>query len=414
MKNKNGGNRGKLSNVNKKKLLICIGLIVIVIYAIYITIKLIKNPTDTVLIEKGEIYLEESTSGYIIRDETVIDGQNYGNGIIQIKSEGEKVAKGEAIFRYPADNEEELKNTIRELDETIQKALTNETTIFSSDIKLLDSQIEEKLNTIYELNNMQEIAEYKKNINTYITKKAKVAGNLSSSGSYMKQLVTKRNELENQLSRNSEYINSNRSGIVSYRVDGLETTLTTTDFSYLNSNFLKDLNLRTGQLISESGEKGKIIDNFKCYIAISSNSQEAKNANVGNTIKLRLANSQLVSAKIVHILDEGEQRLLVFEVEDGIQELIKYRKVSIDVIWWSNDGLKVPNSAIEYEGDVAYLIRVRAGKEEKILVKVLRQNSKYSIIDNYSSSELKELNYDISNATIKKSVSLYDEIKILQ
>ena len=78
------------------------------------------------MLKIGKISQEEASTGYIIRDETVIDGQNYGNGIIHIKSEGEKVGKGEAIFRYPVANEEELNEKIRKLDEKIQIALSNE------------------------------------------------------------------------------------------------------------------------------------------------------------------------------------------------------------------------------------------------------------------------------------------------
>ncbi len=38
---------------------------------------LIKNPTDTVVVKNGKISKEETVPGYIIRDETVITGENY-------------------------------------------------------------------------------------------------------------------------------------------------------------------------------------------------------------------------------------------------------------------------------------------------------------------------------------------------
>ena len=104
----------------------------------------------------------------------------------------------------------------------IQQIMQNEQGAFSSDIKLLESQIEKELNSVYEVNNIQKIQEYKRNINTYITKKAKISGDLSPSGSYLKQLLSQREELENNLNSDSEYINAPESGIVSYRVDGLE------------------------------------------------------------------------------------------------------------------------------------------------------------------------------------------------
>ena len=76
------------------------------------------------------------------------------------------------------------------------------------------------------------------------------------------------------------YIISPRSGVVSYRVDGYENTLTTENFDYLTKDFLKGIKLKVGQVVATSQESGKIIDNFKCYIACILNSEEAKQSKV--------------------------------------------------------------------------------------------------------------------------------------
>ena len=102
---------------------------------------------------------------------------------------------------------------------------------------------------------------------------------------------------------------------------------------------------------------------------------------------------------------------MVFEINNDVAELIKYRKTSFDVIWWSDSGLKIPNSAIKYEGNIAYVIRNRAGLKEKIFVKILRSNDKYSIVENYSYSELKDAGYDTTGISSKKSISVFDQIE---
>lgn len=396
---------------NKKKIIILMVLIGIVIYSIVIIYNLIQNPTDTFLVENGEIFSEESSTGYIIRDETIVEGNNYKNGMVYIKSELDKVAKGESVFRYYSNNEEELIKNINELDVTIQEAMDRESNIFSSDIKLLDNQIEQRLMDIYEQNDVQKIKEYKKDINTYITKKAKIAGDLSPSGSYIKKLIDERSKYENELNNGSEYITAPKSGLLSYRVDGLEDVLTTDDFSKLNKSFLNSLNLKTGQIIATSDEKGKIVDNFKCYLACVIKSEKAKEANVGDKIKIRLPNSEEVAASIEYISEEDDDEvLLVFRINNYVEELIQYRKIAFDIIWWSDKGLKIPNSAILEENDISYIIRNRAGYLEKIYVKVLRNNDNYSIVSNYTSKELQEIGIESSQITNKKSISLYDEI----
>lgn len=106
--------------------------------------------------------------------------------MVPIKTEGEKVSKGDPVFRYYSNNEENLVKKIEDLDKKIQEAMSKDNSLFSSDIKLLDTQIESKLSDLYELNDIQKIKEYKNDINTYVTKKAKIAGELSPAGSYIK------------------------------------------------------------------------------------------------------------------------------------------------------------------------------------------------------------------------------------
>ena len=399
--------------VNKKMLIVGIVLLAIVIYVAFVIFNLFLNPTDTVMIENGKLYMEEAATGYIIRDEEVVQGKNYKNGMLKIKNEGERVAKDEAIFRYYTSGEEELVKKIQDISLKIQEALENDTNSPTGDIKVLEEQIDDKLNSLYDLNDVQKIKEYKKDINTYITKKAKIAGELSPSGSQIKKLYEERAAYEEQLNAGAEYVKAGRAGMVSYRVDGLENVLTPDTFSTLTAKTLEDLNLKTGQIISTSEECGKIIDNFSCYIAVILDSEQANAAQVGDDIKVRLSNSEEIPAEIYYIsTEEDGRKLIILKVEKYIQELISYRKISLDVIWWSSSGLKVPNSAIKYENDLAYVVRNRAGYLDKILVKVKKQNDKYAIVDNYDSDELKEMGYTTQQIRSRYSISLYDELVI--
>ena len=264
---------------------------------------------------------------------------------------------------------------------------------------------------MYENTDIQEIEQYKKDINSAMNKKAKIASTLATNGSYVQQLIEQRSGYENQVNSNSKYVYSNKSGIISYKVDDLESKLTVGDFSYLNKQLLESLNLKTGQIIASNNSKAKIVNNFNCYVACISKSDEAKNSKVGDNIKLRLPNSAEVPVEIVYKADEEKnETLLVFELKESVESLINYRKIAFDVIWWSNSGLEVPNKAIQYEGNIAYIIRNRAGYEEKIYVKVLRQNDNYSIVEIYSTQELQEAGVDTSSMDSKKSISVYDEI----
>lgn len=419
---KTGENDKVIPKKNMKKVVICyIIALIALVYFVYAIIQLVKHPTDVFMIENGGVAEEESAVGYVIRNETVVQGNNYKNGMMQIKTEGERVAKGESIYRYYSNNEEALVKKIEELDFKIQDAMENQTSIFSSDMKLLENQIAQKLNDVSNLKDIQKIVEYKKDINAKITKKAKIAGDLSPQGSYIRKLIEERSGYENSLNSGAEYITAETSGIVSYRVDGLETVLTKESFSSLNKKFLEDLKLKTGEIVASSNENGKIIDNFEAYIAASLDSKKAKEAKVGDSVNLRLSNSQVISAKIEYIVEEENSRLLIFKITNGLELLANYRKITFDIIWWSYSGLKVPNEAlikeIAKEGgtlagqEVYYIVRNRMGYTDKILIKVLKQNESYSIITNYTNEELKEkMGYTDNDLKQVKTIVLHDEI----
>ena len=69
---------------------------------------------------------------------------------------------------------------------------------------------------------------------------------------------------------------------------------------------------------------------------------------------------------------------------------------------------------ILYGDDGTYVERKRAGFTEKILVKVLRQNDTYSIVENYEDDELRELGYTDEQISEMSKIKLYDEIVVYQ
>ncbi len=386
-------------------------LLIIAFYFLYIIYLLVREPTDIFRVEEGKLYLEESRVGYVIRDEVVVQGNNYKNGMEQIKSEGEKAAKNEIIFRYYSKNEESLKTQITELDAKIQETVKSQTDLYYSDIKLIEDQIDREIEKLNQTTDISKLTEYEKQIMQLIDKKAKIVGEKSPSGSYIEQLNKQRTNLEKELNEGAETIKAPKSGIVSYKVDGLEETLTPGNFSAISKEYLENLNLKTGKTIATSDECGKIIDNFEAYIATISNTKESKEAKVGDKVSVRLSNSNEIDAEITYISQENEdETLLILKIDKDIEELLNYRKISFDLIWWSHIGLRVPNQSIVEEDGLKYVIRNRAGYLSKILVKIKKQNDKYSIITNYTSDELKELGYTSTQITNMKNISIYDEI----
>ena len=401
------------AKLNQKRLIIAIISIIAVIYIIYAVILLNKNESDTIFIEQGTMHQEETVVGYIIRNEQVVKNEEYQNGIIHIAGEGEKVYKNEAVFQYYSDEAKQLSNQITDLDLQIQEKLKTENITSNADIKLIETQIEEKIEELRKLNNTGEIAEYNKNINSLLEKKISTLGENTGATKELKQLIQQRNGMNEQIRKSTKYLSAPISGIVSYKVDGLEAELTTADFTKYNSDYFRDLDLKTGQIVATSSEAGKVIDNFKYYLAVSMNSEEAMSTKIGKTVKIRLSTNDEIKAKIVHINEEENARLLILEIDRLTEKLINYRKISFDIIWSSYSGLKVPNKAILKEKDgLSYVVRLRKGYATKLLVKVLSENENYSIVTTYNTEELINLGLSEEEISNYKKIKLYDEISM--
>lgn len=411
-----GGSVKKTNTEKKKKInkfkFFCL-LVVFVFLAAYVMFEIIglmRNPSNTVIVKEGTVTKEETVTGVIIRDETIVQGKNLKNGMQHIVDEGDKVAVGDPIFRYLSNDESQTKQKITELDNKISVAISeNNQILYSSSTKLIDSQILDKIKELPDINSVQILKENKRNVSSLILKKAKLAGDLSPTGSTLKQLINERSKLEKQITDGAEYIKAEKSGIVSYRIDGFEDKLNDDDFSKYTKDYIKKLNFKVGDIVPVNSEKGKIINNFKCYIAVISKSQEAKNAKEGQKISIVLPNAQMVKGKIVRINREGNNNevVIIIEFDEGIESLSIYRSIRVDLVWWDKVGNKVPNSAIFTVNGLSYVIRSNNGYNDYVLVKVLKKSDEYSIVSNYSLVELKELNL---KQNISTSLLLYDEI----
>ena len=394
-----------------KKLIAIFSALIIITYMIWAIFLLVSRSSETYIVRQGTLTQEDETVGYIIRDEKVEKGEDYENGIYEIATENQRVAVGDSIFRYYSDSEKKITEQVEEINKQIQEILEQENEVTSADIKAIESQIEEKIEHINTINNYQEIVEDKKNIDELISKKINFIGDVTENKD-IKKLVKDRKALEEKLKSGSKYQKAQMSGIVSYRVDGLEETLTPEKFNDINEKLLNSLDIKTGEIISTSDECGKVIDNFKCYIAVTLNSKQAREAKVNDSLKLRISNEE-TKAKIVQINEENNnKRTIIFQINKMTEDLIKHRKVLVDVIWWNDSGLKVPNSTLTKERNLYYVVRNKAGVQNKILVKIIKQTENYSIIDSYTEQELQELGFSQQDIKNYKKITNYDEIEI--
>lgn len=447
--------------VNKKRVFLLYIAIILLIWFVISIVRLFEKPVNTVLIKKGELIKYEEVVGYIIRDEELIDLSTY-EGIVKSEvTDATRVSKGSAILKYVSKSEEQLMEKINKLNDKIEVAKESQQTIFSNDVKIIDAEIENNIYSQIKNNtSLDLIKENKKYLNEKIYKKAKIVGELSPAGSELKSLIEERTKYEKQLNDAEKSLIAPKAGLVSYRVDGFEEILTYDSISELTSETLDKFKLSLDQTIPMDTKNIKIIDNFKCYIAVPMESEEASQVMLNDTVYLRFSNSDdsLVPAQVEYISNEEEGTLLVFKINSNVEELTKYRKISLDVVWWRSTGLKVNkevlfdteiqvtvsgedifeeseitledlSTARNVSGDeteseapqmVTKTIKIptvtikKAYSEENVFVKILKETEEFVIIDNYKDSELIQMGVDEALLENRRTIKMYDEAVMIE
>ncbi len=399
---------------NNLKFVFSIILAIFVIFVFFFSTSKLNNSVDFYTIENGEISYEEPAEAIIIRDEQLLSEEGYEKGITQIALEGEKVAKNSSVIRsYTADEDEKIKQ-IEDIDKEINKAIEeNSINVLSSDIINIEAKIESYAEKLNGLNDIQKIEEIHKKIDDLMASKTRITADACPEGSAVKQLIKQKNTLLEELNNGANIVKSPTSGIVSYRIDGLEKTLKTNDFSYLNKEVFDSIEIKMGATIPLNNNNCKIINNFNSYIATFMNTEKANTANVGDEVTLRLTTGNILPAKIVYLGESTKDgRVIVFEIREGIENLIEFRKISMDVIWWDYSGYKVSNSVLISRDGKNYVQKYKTTSSEIILVKVKRQNDTYSIISNYTDEELSEMGLSQEEINKRTKIKLYDRLLV--
>lgn len=401
-------------------------LIIILIYFIICIVRFFRQPADTVLIKNGEVIKYEEVVGYIIRNEKVLDTSSYEGTPKANVDDATKVSKGTEIVTYMSREKEQLTEKIAKLDDKIQEAMESKQTILPNDVKVLDSEIEIYLYTnVKESNNVYSIYESKNLINEKIEKKAKIAGDLSPVGSQLKSLIEERTSYEKQINDSEKILKTPEAGLVSFRVDNYENVLSPSVISKLTLAELEKIKINNNQIIPISTSKVKIVNNFECYIAIPMESEESKEANLNDNVYLRFDNTgdELINATIEYISEEDNKRIIVLKIKSNVEELTKYRKINLDVVWWSDKGLKINKEAIRYSeitgvsGDTVIVPTVTIKKSsytQDVFVKIVREAGDFAIITNYEDKELLNLGVPEELIEDRQTLKMYDEAVLIK
>ncbi|GAB6137513.1 HlyD family efflux transporter periplasmic adaptor subunit [Halanaerobaculum tunisiense] len=142
-------------------------------------------------------------------------------------------------------------------------------------------------------------------------------------------------------------------GIVSYKVDGLEATLSPKNRADLSYQQFKELAGKTTQIkpqekVNIGRPLFKIVDNFKIYLAVLLPQKELSNYEVDTEVEVKFTDLDLHSfaAKIDLILTDKPQNVMIIELNKFSRQLIDQRRTQVRVIKKEYTGIVVPEAAL--------------------------------------------------------------------
>lgn len=306
-----------------------LGLIIfgaIFVYLIIVVVTYLKSehiaPYEVTL---GSLAVNNTYTGVILRDETVVDS-NYSGYINYYAREREKVANNSMVYTIDATGKI---NDLINNDSGDTVMLTKED---MSELKTAISAFSSDFDPV----NYSDTYDFKFNIEGTVLKIAnyKVLANIDEyrSGEY---------------ADNVNFGYAPASGILVYSVDGYET-LTSEDMTralLYNENYEKK-QFASSDLISEGDPAYKLITSEEWSILIEIDEQKCKELEDKDYINVRFLKNNYTSWAAVSILRQDGTIFAKLDFNNSMVTFATDRFLEIELLSGSDQGLKIPNSAI--------------------------------------------------------------------
>ena len=306
-----------------------------------------SDPLTTALVERSVAEETVEVSGFVVRQETVLENQS---GLMSLLlNEGEKVGAGQAVaILYKSDDAlarqeelEALQVKRRQLEYAESVALGAATAL------RFDSEIWEEL-----LRLRSDIAAEGLGSGT----EARISSlrsmimqrDYSARGEdpteELKKVEEEIEKLERELSRSAQEIKTPAAGIYSAAVDGYETLLLPETVGELLPSELESLSAG-----SDYSAIGKLIGSAKWYFAAVLDSSTAGRLRAGGTAELRFPKllEDKLNCRVESIGEEEDgKRTVVFSCTRYLADMTRARHAEAEIIFESWEGLRIAKKAL--------------------------------------------------------------------
>lgn len=397
-------------NSNVLKVVKWAAVIFFVVYVIVQIYSAVVVPVTTDTVFSYSTYTGFDTTGFIIRNETVLE--DTVSGILSYEvSDGGRVSKGGVVaVSYPSSADADNRVKVEELDRriaTLQKIQTYND-LNAADIASVNRNIHEAIYGVISATQGGKVNKTE-SYDTLLENMARrqiITGEVTDFNALISSLKSQRDGLKASLNAATAQVVSPQSGHVIYTVDGYEDAVSVEDLESLNADTLKSI--KKGA-VSPSAVC-KIVSDYEWYIAVAIPFSEALNLRLGSKVMIKTDLQSVpeleVAVKYINKQSVQGEAVVVFAVDTMNNELAQQRQLDITIVYEEHEGLKVDNRAIRFvDGQKGVYVFI-ASQVKFLPVEVLWQGENYSIVKQEASADKKHLR--IYDEVIVKGKNLYD------
>ncbi len=403
---------GKVIDFIKSNIMIIFLVIIVVAFVSFYIIKDEFNRKTTYTVVQGQIEHAEESNLYLIKKETIID-YDKSQPITAIVEQGKRASKYEAVAIYQNASYDDYLKQIDDIDKQLQTLVKDLPITYSADISNIEQKILKYSSDVQNTTSYLKMQEYKTKLDELAYRKIVVLSNSSPDSSAIRDLVTKREELVKLSKLSDNNIFAPVSGVVAYKIDSIEGKY---NFNTVERMSAKDFENIIGTYDNNSvSEFGiKIIDNFSAYLLVKTqNKDNEQYINIGRTYKIRISDleNKTLNARLKVNIKDGEYNYSLFEIDNEIDDILDYRKLSCEVVWKTDSGMAIPLNSI-HEDEIMhykYVLMVYGTDYVKIPIRIITQSDSIAIVENVDKEEYKK--YDLDDSF---KLELYDELIIEQ
>ena len=389
--------------------IVVIAVILLVFIIVYKSKDVFTHKTIYTVVN-GDLESITETNLYLLKSENIVD-YNKEEAITAIVDQGKRASKYEAIATYQNESYADYQNQIAQIDKQIQSLIKDMPETHSADITSIENKILKYASELQGTNSYSKIQEYKAKLDELAYKKITILANSSPENSAIRDLLSQREELV-RLSKTSENtIWTDRAGIVTYKIDGLEGIL---DYGNVTNYSAQELdNIIEKYNTNGNNEFGiKIVNNFNAYLLVKTpKGENDEYIKEGRTYNIRVADLENTTLKVrlTKNIAEGDYNYSIFEIQNEIDSLVDYRKLSCEVIWNTISGMAVPLNAIYHddEQNYDYVLMVYGTDYKRVAVNIKGKSDSIAIVENVDKSTAESYGLDTSFI-----LEMYDELVI--